>query len=67
MGPYVFNILDDRYVEPTIEFVEVRDVRRARVLAGERLLLSPHHTSVLVLQNMTELFRLDRTQRPEPS
>ncbi len=62
MGTYVFNILDDRYVEPTIEFVEVRDVRRARSLAGQRLLLSPHFTSVSVVQDMTELFRIDRTE-----
>jgi hypothetical protein len=55
-----YNILDDRFETPTVEFVTVKDFRRARALAGERLMLSPHHKAVTAYQDGAELFRIDR-------
>jgi len=40
--------------------VTVRDVERACSLAGERLLLSPHHKSTAAYKDGVELFRIDR-------
>jgi len=55
-----YNILDDRFQLLTVEYVTVRDVERARSLAGERLLLSPHHKSTAAYKDGVELFRIDR-------
>jgi hypothetical protein len=55
-----YNILDDRFQTPTVEFVTVKDLGRARSLAGERLMLSPHHKAVTAYQDGLELFRIDR-------
>jgi hypothetical protein len=55
-----YNILDDRFQTPTVEYVTVKDLGRARSLAGERLMLSPHHKSVTAYKNDVELFRIDR-------
>ena len=54
------NILDDRFQALTVEYVMVRDVERARALAGETLLLSPHHKAVTAYKDGVELFRIDR-------
>ena len=42
MRSFSFYIEDDRYSVPTLEFVTVKDVERARELATTRLTLSPH-------------------------
>jgi len=55
-----YNILDDRFQTLTVEYVTVRDLERARTLAGERLLLSPHHKAVTAYKDGVELFRIDR-------
>jgi len=55
-----YNIQDDRFETPTVEFVTVKDFGRARSLAGERLMLSPRHKAVTAYQDGIELFRIDR-------
>jgi len=55
-----YNILDNRFQTPNIEYVTVKDFGRARALAGERLMLSPHPKAVTAHQNGVELFRIDR-------
>jgi hypothetical protein len=62
MQTFELFIEDDRYTVPTLEFVQVRDVERARQLAAERLLISVHHRSVEVRRLDSErIFYLSRS------
>ena len=54
---------DDRYVVPTLVFVEVATIERARTRAEELLSNSPHHLSVEVCQGGRSLLLVDVDQR----
>ncbi len=63
MAAFAFFIEDDRYTVPTLEFVLAPDAARARQLASERLIASPHHLSVLVHQDGQQMFQVVRPGR----
>lgn len=58
MRQFEFFIEDDRFNVPTIEFVTVKSVERARELARERLVNSRHHTRIEVREGDDYLFTL---------
>jgi hypothetical protein len=60
MRTFSFYIHDRRYSVPTLQIVTVRDEDRARELARQRLEEAEHHLAVEVLEDQTELFRLER-------
>lgn len=49
-------ITDDRYTVPTLTFLLVADEAFARELALRRLLESPHHRKIEVLENGEPVF-----------
>ena len=49
-------ITDDRYAVPTLTFLLVADEAFARELALRRLLESPHHRKIEVLENGEPVF-----------
>jgi len=67
MREFLFLIEDDRYNVPTVEFVVVRDVVRARELATRKLSSSAHHVSVEVSEDGRTLFRLGRLAAKSPA
>ena len=54
-------ITDDRYTVPTLTFLLVADEKLAREMALRRLLESPHHRNVEVLENGQCIFERGRT------
>jgi hypothetical protein len=44
-------ITDGRYAVPTLDFLVVADERRAQEIALRRLMESPHHLAVEVVEN----------------
>jgi hypothetical protein len=60
MHTFELFIEDDRYTVPTLEFVMVRDVARARELASERMFASSHHTGIEVRHCGRRLFQMSR-------
>jgi hypothetical protein len=63
MAAFSFLIEDDRYSVPSLEFVIVRDARRAEEIARSRLGSSSHYLSATVHLGDMLLFRLDRPAR----
>jgi hypothetical protein len=55
-------VTDDRYSVPTLTFLMVADAALAREFALRRLLESPHHRKVEVLENGEPVFTRDRLQ-----
>ena len=55
-------VTDDRYSVPTLTFLMVADAALARELALRRLLESPHHRRVEVLEDGEPVFTRDRSQ-----
>lgn len=53
-------LTDDRYSIPTLSFLLVGDARLARELALRRLLESPHHRSIEVLEGGERVFARGR-------
>jgi hypothetical protein len=53
-------VTDDRYSVPTLTFLMVADAALARELALRRLLESPHHQKVEVLEDGEPVFTRDR-------
>jgi hypothetical protein len=62
---YSFFIEDIRYSVPTLKFVTVKDLARARELAVYELAASPSHVCVEVFEGEQPLFRLDRPDRTD--
>lgn len=62
MRTFSFFIEDERSSVPTLEFVTVKTLGRARALAAERLASSAHHLSVEVVDGERLLFRLARPE-----
>ena len=60
MAAFSFLIEDDRYGVPSLEFVIVRDAKRAEEMARSRLGSSSHYLSVTVHLGDMLLFRVDR-------
>ena len=60
-------VTDDRYSVPTLTFLLVADAALARELALRRLLESPHHRKVEVLENGEPVFTRDRVLGEERS
>ena len=60
MRTFSFYIRDQRYSVPTLQIVTVRDDARARELAQQRLDENEHYLSIEVVEEQTELFRLER-------
>ena len=58
MRDFTFQIRDDRYTVPTLEFVTLATERRARELAEKHLCISAHHLAVEVFEGNTLLFRV---------
>jgi hypothetical protein len=54
-------ITDDRYSVPTLTFMLVADEKLAREMALRRLLESPHHRNVELLENGQCIFERKRT------
>jgi hypothetical protein len=48
LNAYTLYIYDDRYSVPTIDIVMEQTDARARAVAAERLLFSPHYKAVAV-------------------
>jgi hypothetical protein len=63
MRSYSFFIEDVRYSVPTLKFVTVKDLARARELAIYELAASTSHVCVEVFEGEQPLFRLDRPDR----
>ena len=63
MDAYTFFIEDDRHAAATLEFVLASDLARAKQLAMERLIASPHHLSVVVHQSGRQVLRVTRPPR----
>ncbi len=59
MQDYTFQVHDDRYAVPTLEFVTAKDDMRARELAEKRLRASTHHLAVEVFEDDAMLFRVE--------
>jgi hypothetical protein len=53
-------ITDDRYSVPTLTFLLVADEKLAREMALRRLLESPHHRNVELLENGERVFERKR-------
>ena len=60
MRTYTYSIADDRYATPTLEYVMLMDMKHARALAAERLILSAHHRSIAIIEGGVELYRIGR-------
>ena len=60
MRDYTFHVHDNRYAVPTLQFLLVRDVTRARQMAEEHLRASRHCLAIEVFEGGELLFRLDR-------
>ncbi len=60
MRSFSFLIEDARFNQPTVEFVTVKSLARARDLATERLAASSHRISITVSENEQILFRVAR-------
>ena len=60
MRTFSFYIQDRRYSVPTLQIVTVRDDARARELAQQRLDENEHYMSIEVVEEQSELFRLER-------
>ena len=58
-------ITDDRYAVPTLTFLLVADEAFARELALRRLLESPHHRKIEVLENGEPVFVRGRKSEDE--
>jgi hypothetical protein len=54
-------ITDDRYSVPTLTFLLVADEKLAREMALRRLLESPHHRNVELLEDGQRVFERQRT------
>jgi hypothetical protein len=55
-------LTDDRYAVPTLSFMLVGDEGLARELALRRLMESPHHRSIEVLEDGERVFVRSRSQ-----
>ena len=60
MESYTFLVEDDRYAMPLYMFVAVRDQERARQLASEQLVGSPHRLSIEVYRGDKPIHRVSR-------
>ena len=60
-------VTDDRYAVPTLTFLMVADEALARELALRRLLESPHHRRVEVLEDGEPVFSRDRAHAEDRS
>jgi hypothetical protein len=60
-------INDDRYSVPTLAFLLVADEKLAREMALRRLLESPHHREVELLENGERIFERTRDPGEEPT
>lgn len=58
-------VTDDRYSVPTLTFMLVADETLARELALRRLLESPHHRKIELLENGEPVFTRRRTHAEE--
>jgi hypothetical protein len=65
MDAFSFFIEDDRYTVPTLEFVLVADMARAKQMASERLIASPHHLSIAVHRHGRQIFRVARATKAD--
>lgn len=61
MRTYSCFVTDDRYSVPTLTFMMVADEALARELALRRLLESPHHRQVELLEDGEPVFSRRRT------
>jgi hypothetical protein len=62
MHTFSCYITDDRYSIPTLAFMLVGDVILARDLALRRLMESPHHRSIELLDGDERVFVRSRTR-----
>jgi hypothetical protein len=60
-------VTDDRYTAPTLTFMLVADEALARELALRRLLESPHHLSVELLEDGEPVFTRRRSGADNPA
>lgn len=60
MRSFSFLIEDARFGQPTVEFVTVKSIARAKELAAQRLAASPQRISITVSENEQTLFRVAR-------
>jgi hypothetical protein len=58
-------IIDDRYAVPTLSFLLVGDEALARELALRRLMESPHHRGIEVLEGGERVFMRTRAEAAE--
>lgn len=60
-------ITDDRYSVPTLTFMLAADEKLAREFALRRLLESPHHRRIELVENGEPIFARGRTPADEDS
>lgn len=65
MRTFACFITDDRYDVPTLAFMVVADAALARELALRRLLESPHHRRIELLEDGEPVFTRDRADAGE--